>query len=88
MNDESVIETLNHIHPKLGNYIFLQYKEKIIQWSSKNRCCFSESQLLLAKQVALIEPLKDLAAHETDTTFLSPEYRYKTAVLLTAVNIF
>ena len=24
-------------------------------------------------QVALIEPLKDLAAHEPDTTFLSPE---------------
>ena len=35
----------------------------------------SESQLLLAKQVALIEPLRDLAAHEQDTTFLSPEYR-------------
>ena len=52
MNDESVIDTLNLIHPKL------------------------ESQLLLAKQVALIEPLKDLAAHEPDTTFLSPEYKY------------
>jgi hypothetical protein len=37
----------------------------------------TESQLLLAKQVALIEPLRDLAAHETDTTFLAPEYRYK-----------
>ncbi len=30
---------------------------------------------MLAKQVALIEPLRDLAAHETDTTFLAPEYR-------------
>ena len=37
---------------------------------------YVESQLLLAKQVALIEPLRDLAAHEPDTTFLSPEYRY------------
>ena len=36
----------------------------------------SESQLLLAKQVALIEPLRDLAAHETDTAFLAPEYRF------------
>ncbi len=39
-----------------------------------------ESQLLLAKQVALIEPLKDLAAHEEDqaalNTFLSPEYQH------------
>lgn len=35
-----------------------------------------ESQLLLAKQVALIEPLKDLAAHEEDTSFFSPEYAY------------
>ena len=26
-----------------------------------------EAQILLAKQVALIEPLKDLAAHEEDT---------------------
>ena len=51
-NDESVIDTLNLIHPKL------------------------ESQLLLAKQVALIEPLKDLAAHEPDTEFLSPEYKH------------
>ena len=35
-----------------------------------------ESQLLLAKQVALIEPLKDLAAHEDSeealSAFLSP----------------
>ena len=52
MNDESVIHTLELLHPKL------------------------EAQLLLAKQVALIEPLKDLAAHEEDTTFLSPEYQY------------
>ena len=52
MNDESVIHTLELLHPKL------------------------ESQLLLAKQVALIEPLKDLAAHEDDTSFLSPEYSY------------
>ena len=52
MNDESVIHTLELLHPKL------------------------ESQLLLAKQVALIEPLKDLAAHEPDTSFLSPEYQY------------
>ena len=52
VNDESVIDTLNLIHPKL------------------------ESQLLLAKQVALIEPLKDLAAHEPDTEFLSPEYKH------------
>ncbi len=40
----------------------------------------TESQLLLAKQVALIEPLRDVAAHETDTTFLAPEYRYKGCV--------
>ena len=40
VNDQSVVDTLNLIHPKL------------------------ESQLLLAKQVALIEPLKDVAAHE------------------------
>ena len=53
MNDESVIHTLELLHPKL------------------------EAQLLLAKQVALIEPLKDLAAHEDDTAgFLSPEYQY------------
>jgi len=52
VNDESVIDTLNLIHPKL------------------------ESQLLLAKQVALVEPIKDLAAHEPDTSFLSPEYKY------------
>ena len=35
-----------------------------------------ESQLLLAKQVALIEPLKDLAAHEEETSFFAPEYAY------------
>ena len=35
-----------------------------------------EAQLLLAKQVALIEPLKDLAAHEDNTDFLSPEYQF------------
>ena len=35
-----------------------------------------EHQLLLAKQVALIEPLKDLAAHEEDTSFFAPEYAY------------
>lgn len=53
VNDESVIHTLELLHPKL------------------------EAQLLLAKQVALIEPLKDLAAHEDDTgNFLSPEYQY------------
>ena len=52
VNDQSVVDTLHLIHPKL------------------------ESQLLLAKQVALIEPLKDVAAHEADTTFLSPEYKY------------
>ena len=33
-----------------------------------------ENQLLLAKQVALIEPLKDLASHEEDTSFFAPEY--------------
>ncbi len=27
-------------------------------------------------QVALIDPLKDLAAHESDTSFLSPEYQH------------
>ena len=37
---------------------------------------FTESQLLLAKQVALIEPLKDLAAHEEETSFFAPEYAY------------
>ena len=52
VNDQSVVDTLNLIHPKL------------------------ESQLLLAKQVALIDPLKDVAAHESDTTFLSPEYQF------------
>ena len=35
-----------------------------------------EHQLLLAKQVALIEPLKDIAAHEEDTSFFAPEYAY------------
>eukprot|EP00095_Tigriopus_kingsejongensis_P011869 maker-scaffold180_size281610-snap-gene-0.36 protein:Tk11869 transcript:maker-scaffold180_size281610-snap-gene-0.36-mRNA-1 annotation:"bardet-biedl syndrome 7 protein homolog" len=35
-----------------------------------------ESQLLLAKQVAMIEPLKDLAAHEDNISFLSPEFQY------------
>ncbi|CAB4066898.1 BBS7 [Lepeophtheirus salmonis] len=35
-----------------------------------------EAQLLLAKQVALIEPLRDLAANEPDTNFLSPEYKF------------
>ena len=34
-----------------------------------------ESQLLLAKQVALLDPLRDLAANESDTSFLSPEYK-------------
>ena len=52
VNDESVIHTLELLHPKL------------------------EAQLMLAKQVALIEPLKDLSAHEDDTAFLSPEYQY------------
>lgn len=52
MNDESVIHTLELLHPRL------------------------EAQLLLAKQVALIEPLKDLAASEDSTEFLSPEYQY------------
>lgn len=52
VNDQSVVDTLHLVHPKL------------------------ESQLLLAKQVALIEPLKDVAAHEADTSFLSPEYKY------------
>ena len=33
-----------------------------------------ENQLLLAKQVALIEALKDLASHEEDTSFFAPEY--------------
>ena len=42
VNDQSVVDTLHLIHPKL------------------------ESQLLLAKQVALIEPLKDVAAHEVE----------------------
>ncbi|TRY73217.1 hypothetical protein TCAL_01950 [Tigriopus californicus] len=35
-----------------------------------------ESQLLLAKQVAMIQPLKDLAAHEENLDFLSPEFQY------------
>ena len=35
-----------------------------------------EAQLLLAKQVAMIEALRDLEAHEEDMSFLSPEYRY------------
>jgi Bardet-Biedl syndrome 7 protein len=53
VNDDSVLHTLELLHPKL------------------------EAQLLLAKQVALIEPLKDLAAHETEgTDFLSPEYQF------------
>ena len=52
VNDQSVLDTLNLIHPKL------------------------EAQLLLAKQVALIEPLRDVAAHEPDTSFLSPEYQF------------
>ena len=26
--------------------------------------------------MALIDPLKDVAAHESDTTFLSPEYQF------------
>ena len=52
VSEESVLDTLHLIHPKL------------------------ESQLLLAKQVALIEPLKDVAANEADTEFLSAEYRF------------
>ena len=35
-----------------------------------------EAQLLLAKQVAMIEALRDLEAHEEDMSFLSPEYQY------------
>ena len=35
-----------------------------------------EAQLLLAKQVAMIEALRDLEAHEDDMSFLSPEYQY------------
>ena len=52
VNDQSVLDTLNLIHPKL------------------------EAQLLLAKQVALIEPLRDVASHEPDTSFLSPESQH------------
>nr|XP_045592027.1 Bardet-Biedl syndrome 7 protein homolog isoform X1 [Procambarus clarkii]XP_045592028.1 Bardet-Biedl syndrome 7 protein homolog isoform X1 [Procambarus clarkii] len=35
-----------------------------------------EAQLLLAKQVSLIEALRELGSHESDTSFLSPEYQH------------
>ncbi|CAL4090214.1 unnamed protein product, partial [Meganyctiphanes norvegica] len=34
-----------------------------------------EAQLMLAKQVSLIDALREVAAHESDTSFLSPEYQ-------------
>ncbi|XP_037790498.1 Bardet-Biedl syndrome 7 protein homolog [Penaeus monodon] len=34
-----------------------------------------EAQLMLAKQVSLIDALRELGSHETDTSFLSPEYK-------------
>lgn len=43
VNDESVLHTLELIHPKL------------------------EAQLLLAKQVALIDPLKDLVSQQQES---------------------
>jgi len=39
-----------------------------------------EAQILLAKQVALIEPLKDLAAHEEDTRLLGQYVKTTTQV--------
>nr|XP_053649854.1 Bardet-Biedl syndrome 7 protein-like [Cherax quadricarinatus] len=35
-----------------------------------------EAQLLLAKQVSLIEALRELGSHESDTSFLSVEYQH------------
>ncbi|KAK4304694.1 hypothetical protein Pmani_023378 [Petrolisthes manimaculis] len=35
-----------------------------------------EAQLMLAKQVSLIEALRELGCHEADTSFLSPEYQH------------
>ncbi|XP_066957827.1 Bardet-Biedl syndrome 7 protein homolog [Macrobrachium rosenbergii] len=35
-----------------------------------------EAQLMLAKQVSLIDALRELGSHETDTSFLSPEYQH------------
>ncbi|KAB7495673.1 Bardet-Biedl syndrome 7-like protein [Armadillidium nasatum] len=35
-----------------------------------------EAQLLLAKQVSLIEPLRELSSQESDSSFLSPEYQF------------
>ncbi|XP_071527283.1 BBSome complex member BBS7-like isoform X2 [Panulirus ornatus] len=35
-----------------------------------------EAQLMLAKQVSLIEALRELGSHEADTSFLSPEYQH------------
>ncbi|KAF2360801.1 Quinoprotein alcohol dehydrogenase-like superfamily [Trinorchestia longiramus] len=52
VNEESVVYTLNLLHPKL------------------------QAQLFLAKQVSLIDALRELEAHESDTSFLSPEYQY------------
>ena len=50
-----------------------------------------ESQLLLAKQVALIEPLKDLAAHEDSeealSAFLSPGTQIAKSGVLELVSI-
>lgn len=34
------------------------------------------AQLMLAKQVSLIDALRELSSHESDTSFLSPEYQY------------
>ncbi|XP_076069179.1 BBSome complex member BBS7-like isoform X2 [Oratosquilla oratoria] len=35
-----------------------------------------EAQLMLAKQVSLIDALRELGSHEADTSFLAPEYQY------------
>ncbi|XP_069686041.1 BBSome complex member BBS7-like isoform X2 [Periplaneta americana] len=53
VNEESVIHTLQLLHPKL------------------------EAQLLLAKQVALLEALRELETHDAESLeCLLPEYRY------------
>jgi len=57
------------------NFLFSDVNDESVEHTLKLLHPKLEAQLLLAKQVALIEPLRDLQAHEADvSSFLSPEY--------------
>ena len=88
MNDASVLDVLNLIHPKLESQLLLAKQVAITITISiiiiiTIKIVITTMIMIIIRyhdhyhanphQVALIEPLKDLAAHEPDTTFLSPE---------------